>query len=147
MEQQQTYHPDNVSTSEKEPTLEASFNRALVSRWCCKQSEYHPIASRYLNTSWRAFLVQLQDIKEQAPHTLEMQWDQQFPELTDMHYEKPADDKHELSMLKSLLNIMLSEIGPALIQYPQLKKHPSTVVGHQVIHDLFRLLPEQRFGN
>ncbi len=42
---------------------------------------------------------------------------------------------------------MLSEIGPAIIQNPLLKKHKFNLVTHQVIHDLFRLFPEERYGN
>ncbi len=87
---EQTYHPDNISATKKQPAM--SFNCALVPRWCFELSKYHPIASRYLNTSWKAFLgqLQLQDI------------DQQFPLLTVEHEEQPAEER-DFSLLKSLL--------------------------------------------
>ncbi len=141
--QQQTYHPNNMSASKKQPAM--SFNCVLVSRWCFELSKYHPTASRYLNTSWKAFLGQLllQDIDQQAPNTLDQQ---QFPLLKVEHEEQPAEEC-DLSLLKSLLHFMLSDIGPAMIQHPLLKKQPITVVGYQLIHDLFALLPKERFGN
>ncbi len=175
--ERQTYHPDNMSSSEGE--LVQSFNRALVWRWCWQLSKYHPSVSRHLNTSWNSFLEELETLAngdlymfiipdflcnipslsrdfiwEPSPNTnrtpkkkLKARRDQRFPKLTTehiMYYENPFDD---LSGIRVLLNLMLSTIGPAIIQHPSLKKHKINLIAHQVIHDLFRLLPEERYGN
>ncbi len=160
--EQQTYHPDNISAPNSKPRPQR-FNNSLACRWCWELSKYHPSASRHVKTSWEAFLVELGTLangyilREVTPDlTQDIVWEQAtekklkdhlFPKLTAEQYTEKSLEESELSLLKSLLNFMLSEIGPAIIQHPLLEKHPINLVTHQVIHDLFRLFPEERYGN
>ncbi len=138
----QIYHPDTMlNSSEKE--LLPVLNDSLLGKWCSDLSKYHPLANRYLKSSWTALLEQLEQLSIMMKNR---QWFPLGANNSDVVSGDIDLNTMQSSEIRSLLQAMM-QIAPLLCHSPKYQKHPVTLVVHQVIHDLFRLVPEDRFGN
>ncbi len=133
------YHPDNIHYDKH---LLPMLNDSLLQKWYSDLSKFDLIANQYLHSSWTAFseqLKQLPIIKAES----NLRW---FSLGEESHDD--VDGKHQemqSSQIKAILQTMLP-IAKVLFHTPHYQKHPVTREAHQVIHDLFQLVPEERFG-
>ncbi len=133
------YHPDNIFNDNY---LLPIINDSLLQKWCSDLSKFDLIANQYLHSSWTALSEQLKQLPIiQAESTL--RW---FSLGEESHYD--VNGKHQemqSSQIKAIVQTMLP-IAKVLFHTPHYQKHPVTREAHQVIHDLFRLVPDERFG-
>ncbi len=137
----QFYHPDTKLNSSEQQLLPV-LDDSLLRKWCSDLSKYHPLANRYLKSSWKALVEQLEQLSIMMKNR---QW---FPVGANNNDVVSGDihvDTMQSSEIRSFLQKML-QIASVLF-HSNYHKHPINLVAHQVIHDLFRLIPEERFGN